>query len=396
MSLWHKPASQIEFADIDAFCQTMQPEGARLDYKGVSFPKDLAKTIAAFANTLGGLIILGVAADNTFNKPIWPPTHGLPAEPGLSERVIQIAQDSIYPPVRVAVSNVIPNDLLPDHVLLVIRVNESREAPHAIEKNRKVYVYDRTDNQNKPYELADMDRIQYLLTRRQRLVDQRESELRENLARGQRVMHPSICPIRWISISPLYPWRNVHDQYDCRLFHQKHPLFLFSGNLTYQTIVGGSFSIIRQQKERRAGIPVACSSVSANGTLFGMTYTQETLYENQTLLKEGEQEPAEGEMWVNMRNFRDMAEQFLGRCQDFYSLSKNPPGEIMLSVGMKNAQGVLMFDSQSGRRTDSEFPDPEYRIDLVLQSQSLGARTPEIEEMYNDIIFAFNANACLR
>ena len=139
MSLWHKPASRIEFADVDTFCQTMQAEGARLDYKGISFPKDLAKTIAAFANTLGELIILGVDADSTFNKPIWPPTQGLPSEPGLSERVVQIDQDGIYPPVRVAVSNVIPNDRLPGHVLLVIRVNESREAPQAIEKNRKVF-----------------------------------------------------------------------------------------------------------------------------------------------------------------------------------------------------------------------------------------------------------------
>jgi len=35
----------------------------------------------------------------------------------------------------------------------------------------------------------------------------------------------------------------------------------------------------------------------------------------------------------------------------------------MLSVGLKNAQGVLMHDSQSAQKTDSPFPDPEYRID---------------------------------
>jgi len=91
-----------------------------------------------------------------------------------------------------------------------------------------------------------------------------------------------------------------------------------------------------------------------------------------------------------------MTEQFLRSCQKFYSLSSNPPGEIMLSVGMQNALGVLMFDSQSPQETDSEFPDPEYRIDIVLQSQVLGLRMPEIEEMYNDIIFAFNVNARLR
>jgi hypothetical protein len=38
MSLWNKPISQITFEDIDASCKTMQPEGARLDYKGIAFP----------------------------------------------------------------------------------------------------------------------------------------------------------------------------------------------------------------------------------------------------------------------------------------------------------------------------------------------------------------------
>jgi hypothetical protein len=238
-----------------------------------------------------------------------------------------------------------------------------------------------------------MERIQYLLARRQRLVDQRESDLRENLARGQRVMHRSICPIRWISIGPVYPWRNVHDQYDCAQFHQHWPLPFFSGGReTYQTIVGGSFSIVRRQIHGNPLIAVACSSVSANGNLFGMTYTEETLTQNETLFQlVGQEEP--GKMWVDMRKFREMIGQFLTSCQRLYSLSKNPPGEIMLSVGMRNALRVRMFDSQSKQKADSDFPDPEYRIDLVLQSQAIGSHMPQIEEMYNDIIFAFNAGA---
>ena len=42
MSLWLKSPVAINFSDVDAFCRTMQPEGARLDYKGISFPKDVA------------------------------------------------------------------------------------------------------------------------------------------------------------------------------------------------------------------------------------------------------------------------------------------------------------------------------------------------------------------
>jgi len=40
------------------------------------------------------------------------------------------------------------NGRLPGHQIAVVRVDESREAPHAVEKNRKVYVYERTDNKN--------------------------------------------------------------------------------------------------------------------------------------------------------------------------------------------------------------------------------------------------------
>ena len=102
MSLWYKTPSEITFADIDQFCKSMQPEGARLDYKGIAFPKDLAKTIAAFANTLGGLIILGVDANKNTNMPIWPPDAGMPMDAGLSERVVSVAQQAIFPPVAQA------------------------------------------------------------------------------------------------------------------------------------------------------------------------------------------------------------------------------------------------------------------------------------------------------
>ena len=76
-----------------------------------------------------------------------------------------------------------------------------------------------------------------------------------------------------------------------------------------------------------------------------------------------------------------------------HALSKEPPGEIVLSVGMKNAEGVLMHDSHSAQKTNAPFPDPEYRIDTVLETKDLGFRMPALEDLYNDIIFAFNANA---
>src|SRR5437667_12250733 len=82
MSLWLKSVSEITFDDVDAFCRLGIPEDTRLDYKvdiaepapaKGAHPAGLEKLIAAFANTLGGDIILGVDADKRENKPIWPP-----------------------------------------------------------------------------------------------------------------------------------------------------------------------------------------------------------------------------------------------------------------------------------------------------------------------------------
>jgi hypothetical protein len=77
MSLWSKPVDAIIFDDINIFCEQQQSEGSRLDYK-LDIPNDFEKVVAAFANTLGGLIVLGVEADKTTNKPVWPPTRGMP------------------------------------------------------------------------------------------------------------------------------------------------------------------------------------------------------------------------------------------------------------------------------------------------------------------------------
>jgi hypothetical protein len=55
----------------------------------------------------------------------------------------------------------------------------------------------------------------------------------------------------------------------------------------------------------------------------------------------------------------------------------------ILGVGlihaMRSCAKRLCWHSQRGQKTDSAFPDPEYRVDLVLQSQGLGFRMPEIK-----------------
>lgn len=65
--IYTKPILEISWNDVEDFCRNRVPEGTYLDYKE-DFPSQLEKTISALANTLGGIILIGVAEDNERNR----------------------------------------------------------------------------------------------------------------------------------------------------------------------------------------------------------------------------------------------------------------------------------------------------------------------------------------
>src|SRR3989339_276494 len=93
--LFTKPIEQISYDDVVLFCEQQISEGINLDYK-YDFPNNLEKTIAAFANTFGGLVIIGV--EDKDSKPKLP-ANGIKYVRGLQERVIKIILDNISPPI---------------------------------------------------------------------------------------------------------------------------------------------------------------------------------------------------------------------------------------------------------------------------------------------------------
>lgn len=88
---------EVTFQDVADFCAAEWEEGARLDYKR-DIPNDLPARVAAFANTLGGMIVLGVDVDRKSNKPLWPPV-GISQPKGFSERIVQLCTTNIHPPI---------------------------------------------------------------------------------------------------------------------------------------------------------------------------------------------------------------------------------------------------------------------------------------------------------
>ena len=160
MSLWYKQINAITFGDVDQFCVSKIPEGLRLDYKR-EIPNDLAKIVAAFANTLGGLIVLGVDADKTTNTPMWPPTTGMRKEAGLeSASRPYAATTSIRPSARRSA----PSSTIRTSPERPLRSSASTKARKLRTPSRD-WSTSEPGSQGTPYQHSNIDRISHLLGR---------------------------------------------------------------------------------------------------------------------------------------------------------------------------------------------------------------------------------------
>lgn len=165
--LYAKPVNEITWDDVQSFCEQGIAEGAFLDYK-LDFPAQLEKTIAAMANTLGGIILIGVDETDE-GKPVLP-LSGIQFQRGLSERVLNIVLTNIVPPSLPEVG--LCRDTSGERAILVIRIPQSHQTPHAIAQSTQVYL--RTGNRNAPEALARVDDIEWLRERRGKSEDLRK------------------------------------------------------------------------------------------------------------------------------------------------------------------------------------------------------------------------------
>lgn len=161
------PIDALTFQDVDSFCQARAREGLVLDYKA-DFPKHLEKTIASFANTYGGHILIGVGETST-GEPVLP-IVGVALQPGLRERVVATALQAISPPVYPEVRVVefqSPGATNNDRAVVVVRVHESEDGAHAIDGGTSVYL--RVDNISNHFtRKATIEEVGWLTNKRQK------------------------------------------------------------------------------------------------------------------------------------------------------------------------------------------------------------------------------------
>ena len=232
--MFTKLANEIDFNDIEAFCSKWG-EGVRVEYK--SNIAHVPKIISSFANTLGGIFIIGVETDE--NSRAKPDIQGIPNEGGIREQIEQSATDGIYPPImpEVIICDV-PGET--DKVVVVVRVEESQHAPHAIQNSTKVYV--RQGSTTPPYELAEIGRIEYLLKRREepqrisrRILDRIEERVRNHCSHLE-------LPNLELLAQPVFPYRPLISPSEIYEFMDVSPLIPFAeadSNIGRRNVTGG-------------------------------------------------------------------------------------------------------------------------------------------------------------
>lgn len=199
--LFTKEITEISFEDVVNFCREQMPESINLDYKE-DFPRHLEKTISAFANTMGGLIILGV--EDKDSKPKLP-VRGLKYQEGFRERVNSIVLSNIYPPVFPEIQVCPP---VRKRTFVIIRVPQTNMTPHYIRHRTQIYV--RTDDITHPERLAPAEQIEWLRDKRKKSEELREFlyatalERYNNYLKLHKLTGIPFCEAT-ISIAPLYP-----------------------------------------------------------------------------------------------------------------------------------------------------------------------------------------------
>ena len=160
--------SKLSIDEIRAFCSQGFSEGLRIEYKK-DFPKNLklAETICAFANTQGGIILVGVEADATNNVP--KNVNGIELKAGLEEKIVNLClshiSPSITPEVKVCDFKSDFEKTENDRAVLFIRVRQSYSAPHYLLTNNEIRI--RVHNRNA---LADLRTIENLIQKREAFI----------------------------------------------------------------------------------------------------------------------------------------------------------------------------------------------------------------------------------
>ncbi|MCK4732954.1 MAG: ATP-binding protein, partial [Methanophagales archaeon] len=370
---------EIEFEDVNAFCDEQIEENRRLEYKKAFSSKDekkqIAKEISAFANTHGGIILVGV--DEKDRKPKLP-IDGIAYVKGLNEKVTSIALKNIYPPVfpETTVCRFGNNH---EKAVVVIRVQESDETPHTVERTTGIYV--RVDSQNEP-QRARYEEIEWLINRREKAVENRERLLRRAEERfNNQPTRKNFKAFQCVSVIPVFPHAplvalenlsDIADESKVSVHNCDFPL-TSQYKTAHESIVYDSVyeSFLNHTEINR----------------FGLIFSKQSLWE------------CDNEKKVNLFEAAYMVEGMLRFSLNFYEkvgywglISINLSLEGIRGGSLTNPSSIMWSEPLDSHLGSSDFDD-FISLERKVKMYELSERFDEIvKDLFNEILWSFGVD----
>lgn len=222
-----KAINRLNFEDVVHFLEQGIAENTMLDYK-LMLPKNnekFAKTIAAFANSLGGTVIVGVKDEHDKPK---PPFTGIRFHPKIRGQIESIIQNYIDPIVFVDIATCI--DEKTKNMFVVVNIPQSNLTPHLVGNLKRAYV--RTGQSSRPEIIVHPDNLVWLLDNRRKSQNLRHILLEKAQAHflnyersfqkgAEQEPYCSFALIPLYPQTPIMPYQRLTDYIDKADFNYK-------------------------------------------------------------------------------------------------------------------------------------------------------------------------------
>lgn len=176
MSVYATPISQLKTSDLAELLQEKAVENTRLEFKrDVPEEDETLKKLSSFANTFGGLVVVGAAAQSKDGRIEDLP--GVDEVSGYKQKIVDWCFKKCSPPITVDVSAAIPTPNGNGKVCYVVSVEESEVAPHFLNGRNGVWIRTNEFSGRFHAELATENELQQLLHRRELVLERRRSIL---------------------------------------------------------------------------------------------------------------------------------------------------------------------------------------------------------------------------
>lgn len=175
MSIFVSPVSAVKETDLNELLANRAVENIQLEFKREVPTKDeTLKKLSAFANTLGGFLVVGAEANSKDGR--ISALSGVDPQPNYKQTIAQWCFEGVSPPLDAEVSDPIPMANSSGKVAYLIRVRESDVGPHFLNGRKGVYV--RNDEFSARFDSrpANDNELRHLFNRRE-LVRQRRAAL---------------------------------------------------------------------------------------------------------------------------------------------------------------------------------------------------------------------------